>query len=504
MKADKKIITAFVILAFILLVLNIVSHAAEESLKKAMEKYETHRYSEGIALLRKEIDGRQKDELVLPYFILGRFYLKEAELYRTMYETSLMTTNDYLIKLNSVRTGKKSKYLPYFMGLLYLETGQAKKAAATLQQFVNSNSVDTVLKEKARLKLGAAYYISGDRKKAEDIWAQVASAGEDVIAEKGYVYARLNIKLKDAFEMAQISINLSQKNGSKNHFKKYREIVFIYYKNDMSDAALGLMDKISLNEPEVLDNVEKNKAVRFYDPALLNDMSRIYYYAAGKYFNKVMSLRGREKYEDLIRFYLSEVNYRLNRYDDAINEINGFLKYSKLDVKYNKKINILLGACYYKKGDKKQAVEIWDDLLNKNLEDDSAISALMDAYAELNVDATAVLKRIEIQTASKDEKKLKPFYNSLGMLYYSRKDYEKSVQALELVRDKANKNKIEANDPVFLIRLANSYYRIKKYSEALEIFFELGKAYPVVRQIQDTIQGVYSADEKGSGDVRIY
>ena len=99
---------------------------------------------------------------------------------------------------------------------------------------------------------------------------------------------------------------------------------------------------------------------------------------------------------------------------------------------------------------------------------------------------------------------MKPFYNSLGLLYYSKKDYEKSVQALELARDKANKNKIEANDPVFLIRLANSYYRLRKYSEALEIFFELGKAYPVVRQIQDTIQGVYSADEKGSGDVRIY
>ncbi len=504
MKADKKIITAFIILAFILLVLNIASHAAEESLKKAMEKYETHRYSEGIALLKKEVDGKQKDELVLPYFILSRFYLKEAELYRTMYETSLMTTNDYLIKLNSVRTGKKSKYLPYFMGLLYLETGQAKKAAATLQQFVNSNSVDTVLKEKARLKLGAAYYISGDRKKAEDIWAEVTAAGEDVIAEKGYVYARLNIKLKDAVEMAQNSINLSQKNGNKNHSKIYREIAFIYYKNDMSDAALGLMDKISLNEPEVLDNVEKNKVVRFYDPALLNDMSRIYYYAAGKYFNKVMSLRGREKYEDLIRFYLSEVNYRLNRYDDSINEINGFLKSNKLDAKYNKKINVLLGACYYKKGDKKKAIEIWDDLLNKNLQDDSAISALMDVYAELNVDATAVLKKIEGLAASKDEKKPKPFYNSLGLLYYSKKDYEKSVQALELVRDKANKNKIEANDPVFLIRLANSYYRLKKYSEALEIFFELGKDYPVVRQIQDTIQGVYSADEKGSGDVRIY
>ena len=156
------------------------------------------------------------------------------------------------------------------------------------------------------------------------------------------------------------------------------------------------------------------------------------------------------------------------------------------------------------KNNRKQAFEIWDEIINKNLQDDSALSAVMDTYAELNIDATSMLKLIEGQTVSKEEKKMKPYYNSLGGLYYSRKDYEKSVQAFELVRDKANKNKLESNDPVFLIRLANSYYRLKKYSEALEIFFEMGKSYPVVRQVQDTIQGVYSSDEKGSGDVRIY
>ncbi len=504
MKADKKIITALIIFAFILLILNIASYAAEDSLKKVMEKYETHRYNEGISLLRKEIDGKQKDELVLPYFILGRLYLKEAELYRTIYESSLMTTNEYLNKLNNLKSVKKSRYLPYFLGLLYLEINQPKKAVPLFQQLINTGSVDKGFKEKARLRLGAAYYIAGDKKKAEEQWTQVSADDKDVIAENGYIFARLNIRLKDAIDMVQNAVNLSQKNGTKSHSKIYREIAFVYYKNDMVDAAIELLDKMPLDEPEVVDDIERNKVLRFYDISVMGDISTIYYSAASNYFNKAMNLRGREKYEDLIRFYLSEIDYRLNMYDEAVREINTFLKSNKLDARYNKRIRILLAACYYKKNNKKQAFEIWDEMVNKNFQDDSAVSAVMDTYAELNVDAASILKLIEGQTVSKEEKKMKPYYNSLGGLYYSRKDYEKSVQAFELVRDKANKNKLEANDPVFLIRLANSYYRLKKYSEALEIFFEMGKSYPVVRQVQDAIQGVYSADEKGSGDVRIY
>lgn len=504
MKADKKIITAFIILAFILLALNIVSHAAEEGLKKAMEKYETHRYSEGIALLRKEIEGRQKDELALPYFILGRFYLKEAELYRTMYETSIMTTNEYLNKLNNLKSVKKSRYLPYFLGLLYLEINQPKKAIPLFQQFINSSPADKGFKEKAKLRLGAAYYIAGNRKMAEEQWAQVSASDEEVIADKAYIFARLNIKLKDAIDMVQNAVNLSQKNSDKNYRKIYRETAFVYYKNDMVDAAIELLEKVPLNEPDMVDNIERNKMLRFYDMSVMADISTIYYYTASKYFNKVMNLRGREKYEDLIRFYLSEISYRLNMYDEAVREINTFMKSNKLDARYNKRIRVLLAACYYKKNNRKQAFEIWDEIINKNLQDDNALSAVMDTYAELNIDATSILKLIEGQTVSREEKKMKPYYNSLGGLYYSRKDYEKSVQAFELVRDKANKNKLESNDPVFLIRLANSYYRLKKYSEALEIFFEMGKSYPAVRQVQDTIQGVYSSDEKGSGDVRIY
>jgi hypothetical protein len=70
-------------------------------------------------------------------------------------------------------------------------------------------------------------------------------------------------------------------------------------------------------------------------------------------------------------------------------------------------------------------------------------------------------------------------------------------------RDKSNKNKIEANVPEALAGLAEAYYRTKKFSEGLEIFFEMSQEFAVVRQIQEALQGVYSMEQRSAGDVRI-
>jgi hypothetical protein len=74
---------------------------------------------------------------------------------------------------------------------------------------------------------------------------------------------------------------------------------------------------------------------------------------------------------------------------------------------------------------------------------------------------------------------------------------------MEAGRDKSNKNKIEANDPEMLAGLAEAYYRTKKFSEGLEIFFEMSQEFAVVRQIQEAMQAVYSMEQRSAGDVRI-
>ena len=55
-----------------------------------------------------------------------------------------------------------------------------------------------------------------------------------------------------------------------------------------------------------------------------------------------------------------------------------------------------------------------------------------------------------------------------------------------------------------LVGLAEAYYRKKNYAENLEIYFELGKQFPVVRQIQEAMQGIYSMQQKSAGEVKIY
>jgi tetratricopeptide (TPR) repeat protein len=93
---------------------------------------------------------------------------------------------------------------------------------------------------------------------------------------------------------------------------------------------------------------------------------------------------------------------------------------------------------------------------------------------------------------------------ALGQYYLEKKDYLRATTYMEAGRDKSNKNRIEFNDPLMLVNLAKAYYLTKKFSESLEIYFEMSKQFPAVRQIQVAMQGVYSMEQKSAGDVKIF
>ena len=101
----------------------------------------------------------------------------------------------------------------------------------------------------------------------------------------------------------------------------------------------------------------------------------------------------------------------------------------------------------------------------------------------------------------------KPFNRinfALGKYYLWKKNYAQAVAYMEAGRDKSNKNRIEFNDPLMLVDLAQAYFRSKQFSEALEIFFEMSKQFPAVRQIQVALQGVYIMEQQSAGDVKIF
>jgi hypothetical protein len=93
---------------------------------------------------------------------------------------------------------------------------------------------------------------------------------------------------------------------------------------------------------------------------------------------------------------------------------------------------------------------------------------------------------------------------ALGRFHLRRGDYGRAVLYLEAGRDKSKKNRIESNDPVMLVNLAEAYYRGRQFSEGLEIYFEMSKHFPVVRRIQEAMQGMYAMEHKSAGDVKIF
>jgi pentatricopeptide repeat protein len=121
----------------------------------------------------------------------------------------------------------------------------------------------------------------------------------------------------------------------------------------------------------------------------------------------------------------------------------------------------------------------------------------------MKVECPRVLQKASTMVETGESKKLSMLNIAIGKYHLSRLDHDKAVSYLEAGRDKSNKNKIESNDPVMLVSLADAYYRSKKFSEALEIYFEMSKRFPEVRQIQEAMQGVYAMEHKSAGDVKI-
>jgi uncharacterized protein HemY len=145
----------------------------------------------------------------------------------------------------------------------------------------------------------------------------------------------------------------------------------------------------------------------------------------------------------------------------------------------------------------------WERLSRKTQADPDLMAEILFACDRAGAGCQDIADRAAAVAEAGEGKRLRGLRLALGRHFLGRKEYAKAVATLEAGRDKGFKNKIESNDPELLAALAEVYYRVKKFSEAQEIYFEMGKSFPAVRQIQEALQGIYAREQKSPGDVRI-
>jgi tetratricopeptide (TPR) repeat protein len=292
-----------------------------------------------------------------------------------------------------------------------------------------------------------------------------------------------------------------KRSGKSPSMRMVKNLVAICARGSGSiEKGLDLLDRSDLKAFSYREVLGKSKVINFYDLSLLNDMATLYGQTSVLYLEKAA---GDPKVKDAAEFYLGQACALFGSIEQSSKVTASFIASSQMPQQYKDRIRVWQGANLYARNHKTDAMSLWDELAQKQPEDPDLVAEILFACSRMKTECPRVIQKAAALVEAGESRKFSLLNLAIGKYYLGRLDPVKALSYLEAGRDKSNKNKIESNDPVMLVNLADAYYRTKKFSEALEIYFEMGKQFPEVRQIQEAMQGVYAMEHKSAGDVKI-
>jgi len=475
------------------------SPAADDPVQKAMKAYEKHRYEDAARDLRAALPSLEQSKQPPARLALGMNYLKNAELHRSLAQLSAAVNTDYLKRLSSDRGAGRSVYSDLYLGLALLEGGKADAAQAPLEKFLGGTA-GAKDKAVAKVALGMAAHLQGDRQKAQELWGSVDAIDPDIRTEVASAYSRIGVADKDPVLLCDGALSEGKKTGKQPSFMAVKNCIGVYGRAGSVDKGIDLLTRADLKAYSYRESFGKSKAISFYDAQLLSNLAAFYLQASISVLEKAAAdpqLKG------IASYYLGEAYALAGDRDQAVKAMTQFLAAPQMPPQYKNRAMVRQGALQHQKGKQAEVIGRWDDLVQKQPNDPELLSDILMTCGRLRIECSKIAQTSAAAIEAGDGKRFAVLSVGLGRYALSRKDTVKAVSYLEAGRDKGNKNKIESNDPLMLVDLSDAYYRTKKFSEALEIYFEMSKQFPQVRQVQEALQGIYSMEHKSAGDVKI-
>jgi len=472
---------------------------ADGPVENGMKLYKKHMYEDAGKLLYSYLPSLKPGEEGTVYLSLGMVYLSSAKLYSELRHTSISVHLDYLTKIDAVSGKAKSRLVKLYLAQAYLEAGKPGKAAAILQRFISDKKIKPKDKAIGKVSLGVSYFLSGKPKKAKSLWSSIKTTDPGVLSELAKAYCKAGLTKKNPLAICDEALKIAQKSGEAASIQVIKNVLWVYVATGQVEKGLDLIKSANLKAFSYEEAMAKNKIIRFYDLSLLSSLSIIYGKAGIKYLEKASA---DEKVKGPALYYLGIANAYFGDIDESTKVFELFASTAKMPVMYKNTAKVMLVENSYLKGDKAKAKRMLDDMAQATTSP-YMLSDILFACSRLQFECHKTAKKAFVMVEAGEGKAFSRVSFALGKYYLQEKDYVKAAFYMEAGRDKSNKNKIEYNDPVMLVSLAKAYYRTKKFSEALEIYFEISKQFPAVRQIQIAMQGVYSMEQKSAGDAKI-
>jgi tetratricopeptide (TPR) repeat protein len=480
------------------------AYGADDPVGAATKLYEKRRYEQAARMLEDELARLDAGRRAQAQLVLGMIYLRNADLHQALARTAAAAELDYLDKLLKTGTEDRSRYARLYLAEALLSRGDATGAGRHFEQVRADPGIESRYRAIAGVGLGSVLWAQRDAERARGLWAgaaDAARAGGAAEITLARAAAQGRAQVVDVKSLQRVADDASRARELSPRARRY--LIEIYLAIGAPDKALAVARAADLGMASYVERFKvvkgTAKSINLYDLALLTDLTRLYRELARRQLEQAAA---DARMKPSAEYYLAEVLSGLGASDEALTYLQAFLARPQAPAQYRERGLARQALIAHRQGRRAEAESTWTAMAEQG-SDPEVLADIVLGCVDAEAQCGKVLARAGQATEAGDGRRYQRLNFALGTYYLRKKDYQRAISYMEAGRDKSNKNKIEANDPEMLAGLAEAYYRTKKFSEGLEIFFEMSKEFPVVRQIQEAMQGVYSMEQRSAGDVKI-
>jgi len=241
-----------------------------------------------------------------------------------------------------------------------------------------------------------------------------------------------------------------------------------------NEAYLKISD-VNLDSPIFIYRMDKDTEIRFHDLSLLKNYSRILFGESIKNLEPIVSASSGEL-ASFASYYVAQMYLYLGDYETSQKYA---LKAKKLSVSSSLTM-VRATACEASTEilleREKKGLKLLEKEMGRIYGKPSSLLEMMMVVISSGIEYAIVkdlVSDIESFVYETDWERTRRDTAVLGELSFFSGRYMRALYYLERARDKGNKNKIETNDPNFLLKVSYVYYIREYYPESLEILFSL-------------------------------
>jgi TolA-binding protein len=450
---------------------------------RGLELYNEGHYQEAKTLMDASL-SEPRD----PFFTArAMFWKAEVDYNLTNYEDALVGFKQFLQQAEAAST-PEIKNIDYNLAYTYFKLKNYDKASQYFNQFVSKNTNDKIRLNDAYLRLGDAYFVSSQYKKAISAYDEAIKLNEidsdypafqktissgyigqtssKIKGLEAFVLKYPNSKLRDdaLYELGNSYVKVNEINKAMNTYNQlsneYSMSSFVpkallrqglvYYNNSDNEKALAKFKQVADNYPGTPEAVQAVSTARL----IYIDLGRVDDYA--RWVKQLDYIEITDVDLDNATYEAAEKQYLENNTDKAIKQFNNYLNQFPNGL-HALQAHFYVAQLYYKQNLLENAAPHYKYVVDASQSEftEEALSRLAQFYLESKSwnKAIPLLKRLEKE--ANYPQNIVFAQSNLMKAYYQLKDYSNAVSYAEKVLESPKiDNKIKSDAHIIIARSA--------------------------------------------------